>query len=313
MKLQYSILTLICFTFYGISAYSQGCSDSGFCTMGAFKPDQPYVKKFNVRLNSVELTQHLGHTKYGDWIHATFLDATIGFSNRTSLQVRLPSYAIIEGNMPTTRGWGDLFFNLSHAVVVRDNYRFYVTAGAKIYTSRPDKKSEDGIAMPLYQQTTVGSNDLSIGGSLITRKWLFAAGYQHALNRTKNNFNHKDWEGHELENVVIVYDPSAGLERGDDIMARVERNFRLSRFNFYVGGLGLWRVTSDKTLNPQGELTKVAGSTGLALNAVTGAGYQFNTRMGIRLLLAFKVKERESNPDGLSRDFVSQIAYIVRF
>lgn len=310
LRQPYAILVMMC---YAALTYGQGCSDSGFCTMGAFKPDQPYLKKFNVRLNSVELTQHLGHTKYGDWIHATFLDATVGFSNRTSLQVRLPSYAIIVGNMPTTKGWGDLFLNVSHAVVVRENYRLSITAGAKIYTSRPDKKSEEGIAMPLYQQTTVGSNDLSIGGSLITRKWLFAVGYQHALNRTKNNFNHEDWQGHELENVVVVYDPSAGLERGDDIMARVERNFRLSRFNFYLGGLGLFRIKADKTLNQSGELAKVAGSTGLALNAVTGAGYQFNTRMGIRLLLAFKVKEREANPDGLSRDFVSQVAYIVRF
>lgn len=215
--------------------------------------------------------------------------------------------------MPTTKGWGDVFVNVTHAIVVKDSYRLNLTGGVKIYTSRPDKKSAEGIAMPLYQQTTYGSNDLSIGGSLVTRKWVVAAGYQHALNRVKNDFNHEDWEGHDLENVIIVYDPSAGLERGDDIMVRAERNFRLSRFNFYVGGLGLWRITPDKTLNQSGELRKVEGSTGLALNAVTGAGYQFNTRMGIRLLVAVKAKERDANPDGLSRNFVSQFAYIVRF
>lgn len=281
--------------------------------MGAFRPDQPYPKKFNVRLNSVELTQHLGHTKYGDWIHATFVDATIGFSNRTSLQLRLPGYVIVEGNMPTTQGWGDLFVNATHTLIQRDNYRFNLTAGAKVYMRKPDKKSAEGLAMPLYQQTTVGSNDLSIGASLITRKWLFATGYQRALNQITNNFSPEAWAGHSLESVVLVYDPSAGLERGDDIMARVERNVRLSRFNFYVGGLALWRVTPDKTLNPLGELNKVTGSTGLALNAVTGAGYQFNTQMGVRLLLAVKVKERAANPDGLARNFVGQLAYVVRF
>lgn len=311
----YRLIPLVIIFIYlcSLPAKAQGCSDSGFCTMGAFKPDQPYLKKFNVRLNSIELTQHLGHTKYGDWIHATFLDATIGFFGRTSLQLRLPAYTIIEGDMPTTKGWGDLFLNVTHAIVVKDNYRLNLTAGVKIYNQQPNKKSEEGIDMPLYQQTTYGSNDLSFGGSLVTRKWVLAGGYQHALNRITNNFNHEDWEDHELEDVVIVYDPSAGLERGDDIMTRVERNFRLSRFNFYVGGLGLWRVTPDKTLNQAGELRAVPGSTGLALNAVTGAGYQFNTRMGIRLLVSVKLKERDANPDGLARDFVSQFAYIIRF
>lgn len=305
---------LFIFTILQVSqAYAQGCSDSGFCTMGAFKPDQPYLKKFNIRLNSIELTQHLGHTKYGDWIHATFLDATVNFFERTSLQVRLPAYTIVEGNMPTTRGWGDLFFNVTHAVLIKDNYTLNLTAGAKIYTSLPIKASEEGNPMPFYQQTTYGSNDLSVGGSLVTQKWIFALGYQHALNQTVNAFTHEAWAGNNLENVVIVYDPSAGLKRGDDIMVRVERNFRLSRFNFYAGALGLWRITPDRTLNQLGELSNVPGSTGLALNVVSGAGYQFNRHMGVRLLLAVKVKEREANPDGLSRDFVSQVAYIVRF
>ncbi len=292
---------------------AQGCSDSGFCTMGAFRPDQPYVKKLNVRLNSLELTQHLGHTKYGDWIHATFIDGNIGISKRIHVQVRLPAYTIIQGNMPTSKGWGDLFVSVTQNIIVKENYQINATLGAKLYTSRADKQSETGNAMPLYQQTSYGSNDLSMGASLLTRDWMVAAGYQHALNRSKNEFTHEDWENNPLYEAVQVYDPSAGLERGDDVMLRAERNFRLSRYNFYAGALGLWRVTADKTLNPSGQLSAVEGSKGLALNFITGGGYQFNTRMGIRLLLAVKIKERQANPDGLSRNFISQFAYVLRF
>jgi hypothetical protein len=46
---------------------------------------------------------------------------------------------------------------------------------------------------------------------------------------------------------------------------------------------------------------------------VTGGGYQWNARMGVRLLVSVKLKERDANPDGLARNFISQIAYIVRF
>lgn len=311
MKILVFILAFIMLLSQG--AASQGCSDSGFCTMGAFKPDQVYVRKFSLRLNSIELTHHLGHTKYNDWIQSTFLDVNIGLGRKTFLQVRLPAYTTISGNMPTTRGWGDFFISASQAIVIRDDFQVYLSAGAKIYTSRPDQQSENGNPMPMYQQTSYGSNDISLGGSLISRKWLFAIAYQHALNDVENNFTSARWTGSPLYNIVQKYDPSAGLQRGDDIMVRAERNFRLSRFNFHTGILNLYRVTEDKTLSENGELTGVRGSNGLAINIVTGGGYQFNTRMGIRLLVSIKVRERDANPDGLSRNFISQLAYVIRF
>lgn len=293
--------------------FAQGCSDSGFCTMGAMKPDQYFSNRVHIRLNSVELTQHLGYTKYGDVIHSTFLDANVGITRKTNLQLRFPAYTIIEGNMPTTRGWGDLFLNLSQRVFSNDNYQLNITAGAKVLLGTSDNKSQDGLAMPLYQQTSYGSNDVSIGGSYLSRKWLVAVGYQHAINQISNQFTPQQWEGHSLYNVIRVYDPSAGLLRGDDAMLRIERNVRFSRINLYLGTLQLWRLNNDKVVGEEGILTPVQGSSGLAINILLGGGYQFNTRMGIRLVNSIKLKERNSNPDGLSRNFISQITYVVKF
>lgn len=291
----------------------QGCSDSGFCTMGALKPDQPFSKKVAIRLNSVEITQHFGLTKYNDRIHSTFVDANISIGSKTNFHARLPAYTIIEGNMPTTTGWGDLFINLSRRIVATDQHQIHFSLGAKIYTSQPDKRSSDGLPMPLYQQTTYGSNDLNGGITFINRQWMFSLGYQRALNQIRNEFTTEQWVGHSLYDVVKVYDRSSGLQRGDDLMFRAERNFRLSRFNFYIGTLNLWRVTQDKTLNESGQLTSVEGSQGLASNLLLGGGYQFNSRSGVRLLTSTRLKERDANPDGLSRDFIVQLSYIVRF
>jgi hypothetical protein len=281
--------------------------------MGALKPDQYYSQKLRVRVNSIELTQHIGHTKFGDIIHATFIDGNIGITGKTNLQVRLPAYTIIEGRMPTSRGWGDLFFNLSHAIVTNDKYRLSLSAGVKLYTSKADKKSDDGLPMPMYQQTSYGSNDINFGISWMSRGWLMATGYQHPLNQNRNQFSSEQWVGSSLSSVVKVYDTSNGLSRGDDVMFRLERNIRLSRTNFYVGILNLWRVTPDKVYNEAGLLSPVEGSTGLALNLLTGGGYQFNTRMGIRVLASIKLKERDANPDGLARNFIGQVAYLIKF
>ncbi len=307
------IFTISFIAFISQIAFSQGCSDSGFCTMGALKPDQHFIKKSTIHLNSLEITQHIGHTKYDDWIHSTFLDANFSFGKKTSLQVRLPAYTIITGKMPTTKGWGDLYFNVSRNILAKENYRVYASLGAKIYTSQPDKQSNDGFPMPLYQQTSYGSNDINLGLSVLSRQWMVAIGYQHALNQIKNEFTTQKWLGHSLYEVVKVYDQSSGLVRGDDFMFRVERNFRLSRFNFYAGVLQLWRLTPDKTVSESGQLVPVSGSDGLAMNLLGGGGYQFNTRMGVRLLVSARLKERDANPDGLSRNFIGQLAYIVRF
>lgn len=312
-KISTALLSLLFLVHATSLAIAQGCSDSGFCSMGAFRPDQHYVQKLSVRLNSVELTQHLGHSRQGDWIHSTFLDASIAIGKRTSVQCRLPAYTIIVGNMPSTKGWGDVFFNVTHSVLVRDHYQVNVTAGAKMYTSVPDKSSSNGDQMPLYQQTTYGSNDLSVGASLLSRGWLLAVGYQRALNVVRNKFSPEAWQGDPLYEVVKQYDPSNGLRRGNDVMFRVERNFRLARYNFYGGFLNLWRVTRDRIVDENGAVSVVEGSDGLAVNFITGGGYQFNAQMGIRVLVSFNLKERDANPDGLSRDFISQLAYIVRF
>jgi hypothetical protein len=77
--------------------------------------------------------------------------------------------------------------------------------------------------------------------------------------------------------------------------------------------LQLWRLSPDKTVSESGQLVPVAGSDGLAMNLLGGGGYQFNTRMGVRLLVSARLKERDANPDGLSRNFIGQLAYIVRF
>jgi hypothetical protein len=311
--------TILCSLFLiSISAvsttFAQGCSDSGFCTMGALRPDQIYPRKLNFRINSVELTQHIGHTKFGDWIHSTFLDANIGITRKTNLQFRLPAYTIIEGRMPTTRGWGDIFFSLSQNLLFKEKFQINATLGGKIYNKWSDnKKSDDGRSMPMYQQTSFGTNDLIIGLSISSNKWLVATGYQRALNTLANQFRPEDWTETSMSEIVEVYPTSAGLQRGDDMMFRVERNFRFSRLSFYTGILNLVRLTKDKTLDTSGNLVSVNGTRGLATNFLAGVRYRFNTHHSVKALWSVKLKERDVNPDGLARDFVGQVAYEIRF
>ena len=164
--------------------------------MGAYRPDQPDLRKKNIRLNSIELTQHLGFTPFNDVIHSTFLDASIGIGRRTALQVRFPAYTIIQGELETTRGWGDIFVNVTRTIYSTASYSIKFTTGAKIVTTPPTAQSEDGLPIPLYRQVAYGSNDVNAGVAITSRNWLFAAGFQKALNQIDNRFRHSRSEEH---------------------------------------------------------------------------------------------------------------------
>ena len=97
-------------------------------------------------------------------------------------------------------------------------------------------------------------------------------------------------------------------------MLRVERNFRFSRFNFNLGVLPIYRITKDEIFSPAlNRRIKPEGTTGLALSALAGVGYAFNVSSSLKLLYGYKITDRDVNPDGLTRDNVLTLSYILNF
>ena len=89
-NLLFSFFVLIfIFSMQTTSILAQGCSDAGFCTMGAMRPDQPFSKKNNVRLRSVSLTQYIGLTKFDDRILTYVAEANVGISDKWQAQIKL--------------------------------------------------------------------------------------------------------------------------------------------------------------------------------------------------------------------------------
>lgn len=301
----------IALLFTGLDAHGQGCSDAGFCTMGALKPDQGYSKKLSIKLRSVELSQYIGVTRFGDIIYNYTSDISIGINNKSTIQFKIP-YVFVDGVLEKTNGVGDLSIGFAQNLVANDKFQVNLTLGTKIPVGS-DNISVDGNELPMYYQTGLGTFDGIIGISVITKKWLFATGYQHAFNRTDNNFWWSDWEGHPDEAEALGYTQSKDLERGKDIMFRVERNFRFSNFNINIGLLPIYRLTEDSNISRGNVENKIPGSDGLALTLLLGGGYQFSVKSGIKIMNGFRVDRRPTNPDGLSREFVSNIGYVYKF
>jgi hypothetical protein len=293
--------------------YAQGCSDAGFCTMGAMKPDQPYNKKIEFRLRSMEITFYRATTTLTPIIMVATADLNFGINAKTFFQVKLP-YLSSNGSLGSANGFSDISLCVTRTILSNDRFDINLSLGGKIPTNDSNKK-EDGLSLPMYYQTSLGTYDAIMGISMITRKWLFATGIQHPFNKNKNEFLWKPWIEQTDHSAAYIekYGRSNQLKRGTDVMLRAERNFRFSRLNFSLGLLPIYRINEDVFEDAQGNEVKQKETKGLALSGIFTTGYQFNVKSGLRLLVGHKIIQREKSLDGLTRNLVTTLSYCYRF
>lgn len=305
------LLLLLVFIAVQKNVSAQGCSDAGFCTMGAMKPDQPFNKKVAFKLRSMEVSFYRGKTTLTPIIYVATLDMTFSVGRKNFVQVKVPYHTVQQGSLGETAGLSDLSLCFTRTIHSTNKYDINWSLGGKLPSNNSDLK-EDGKPLPMYYQTSLGTYDFITGISLISRKWLFATGIQHPFNANKNEFTWGAWADYQNQDYLQLYPASNKLKRGTDIMLRVERNFRFSQVNFSLGLLPIYRITPDE-VEKNGEYVKIDESLGLALSGIGTVGYNFNVKSGIKLLVGTKIVQREQNADGLSRDFVTSIGYSYRF
>ncbi|HCW08740.1 MAG TPA: hypothetical protein DGG95_15395 [Cytophagales bacterium] len=300
---------------------AQGCSDAGFCTMGAMKPDQPYNKRIAVKLRSMEISFYRGETTLTPIVYVATADMNFSLNRKNSFQIKVP-FQHVDGHLASTSSLSDLSLCFTRNFVSSDKFDLNFSLGGKIPTNNSNMSAPDGNALPMYYQTSLGTWDAISGISLINRHWLIATGIQIPLNQNKNQFDWHRWDNGQPDDSVQFayvkrYPNATNLKRGIDIMLRIERNFRFSRFNFSVGLLPIYRITPDVITNAKGVRTSydLQGNKamGLAMSWITTAGYSFSVRSAIKLLVGHKITQRNFSPDGLTREWVSSITYIYRF
>jgi hypothetical protein len=300
---------------YGL--YGQGCSDAGFCTMGAMKPSQEFNKNIPIKLRSVTVGFYEGQSNTSAIIRAGILDFGLSIGGQYDLQVKVP-YMYIDGNFGSNSGIGDISLSLTKNLITKPEFDILGTLGAKIPTNRSNitVPGRDAV-FPMYYQTSLGTYDMVAGASFINKKWLISVGYQQPLiHQNENTFDASvdSWSWYEGGmSYVREHDVGRNLKRGTDVMMRFERNFRMSRLNFNVGLLPIYRITKDQALNEDNEYEKLEGTTGLALSALFGLNYKFNVFSSLNLIYGQRITDREFNPDGLTRKHVISLNYTYNF
>src|SRR5688572_833415 len=128
-------------------SFSQGCSDAGFCTMGAMKPDQPFNKKLSLRLRSIEVSFYRGTTPLTPIIYVATADFNFYLNSKTAFQIKLP-YQAVEGRLAKTSGIGDISLCVTRSIFKTENFDINFSAGAKI-PSNKSSKDIDNLPLPM--------------------------------------------------------------------------------------------------------------------------------------------------------------------
>lgn len=300
-------------------SFSQGCSDAGFCTMGAMKPDQSYNKRIDIKLRSIEFNYYRGTSLLTAVIHAATVDFNLGINDYSAFQIKVP-YQWAKGNLGENGGLSDISLSYTRTLKTTEKWNINGTLGTKIPSGDANKTVNNeftggrDVPLHMYYQNSLGSFDAIAGISAISGKWLFATGVQVALTENGNQFVWPDFPGYPDPEYLQSHNIGRDLKRGIDVMLRIERNWRFTNFNFSLGALPIWRVTKDEGFAPmETERSKIDGTTGMALSVLGSFGYQFDVNNGIKIIRGIKVTDRDVNPDGLTRNDVWSVSYIYKF
>ncbi len=319
MQNLYSLPILLCFLIPYL-AYPQGCSDAGFCTMGAMKPDQHLKTQRIARLMSMEVSQYVGRTKFEDYIFATNIEANIGIGsgNKNTIQLKLP-YMFVVNRLENTQGLGDISLSYTRGLIQNEKLQLSATLGGKIPTNHANKSTSEGLPLPMYHQTSLGTYDLVAGISLLSKGWLIATGLQMPLiNINQNEFTWAVWrkalpadDRRRIQQDGIPM--SKELVRGSDVMLRIERNIRFQRMDWHVGILGIYRLKESVFTNGAGLRVVAPNTSGLVISSVVGFTYHLSAKSGLRVVYGDGLRQRKFNPDGLSRQQVYTVGYAYSF
>jgi hypothetical protein len=218
-----------------------------------------------------------------------------------NFQMSIP-FIFVSGNLGSTTGAGDILLNYSYRLQSEKPLKFSFTAGTLIPSGKTDIRYKER-SFPMPYQTGLGTLDAIVGVSASYKNWFSAIGLQKVIiNNNNNSYLHSDI--YFFESNENSYFESNQLDRGDDLLFRVERKFILKKFQFTPGALLLYRINNDKIDTRFGQQIEINNSVGLTLNLTSAFFIPIKSKINLVVEAGAPIVVREFRPDGLTRSMV---------
>lgn len=281
---------------FGYSVYSQGCSDAGICTVDNMKYQE---NDSLVYKNAVKIGFNYGLS----YENINVLGAYLAYSRKISEKVDVSARLIYFNQFNK-----DASSAAISDAIVSSNFKLANnlkgTVGFKIPFTDGNLK-ENGAALPMDFQPSLGTFDLILGVSKRVKKFNFILGYQHPLNQNDNEF---------FAPANSKFTSTNNFKRAGDLLFRAVYNYSISdKFSFSPSLLSIFHVSEDKYTDLFNNEQSIKGSSGLTLNANLYFNYALNQTQSLEFSLGGPLVVRDVRPDGLTRGFVANLEYKISF
>jgi hypothetical protein len=299
------IFLLLLSAFTGKS-FAQGCSDAGFCSLGALKG----INTHAAEKRRIDIGSNIGTGEESTFTINPYLQYTQELGKHFSVSGKVTAtYA--NGFLGNSFGIGDFYgiatykANDDHAT---SNIR--ILAGVKIPFTSSNQKNNDGRALPLDYQSSLGTYDAILGFNYILHKhWEFNAGVQvPVIHNNKNTFFPQEYSDKRAESFA----PTNYFKRKSDVLLRSGYYFTTGKgFTIKPGVLAIYHVGNDTYEDQFGKRASINGSKGLTLNGTIMVSKQFKNKTSLELIAATPFIVRDVRADGLTRSFVANVQYSI--
>lgn len=281
---------------------AQGCSDAGFCTLNNFKPN---AIDTTTPANQVRIGASIGGADHSITVFGNYLEYNRSLGKRFGFDAKITSLA--QSSIEASAfGLSDVYANLH----VKFLEKFKLSVGAKIPLT-DGNALEDGLPLPMDYQSSLGTYDLIVGLAYGIKGLQLAAALQQPLTQNDNAFMRPSFPG---DHRFSSFQSTNRFERKGDVLLRGAIPVSAgSKFKLTPSLLLIYHLGNDQFTNDLGQQEEIEGSQGLTINANAYVDYMLNQHNALQLSLGVPLLVREARPDGLTRSFVINLEYSVKF
>jgi hypothetical protein len=302
-KFKFILIATILFAIGASYSYGQGCSDAGFCTMNSFKPNS--TDSTDVLNNQFKIGIFYGEADNSISVYGNYLEYNRQLSKKFGLDAKLTTIAQ-DGNGISVFGLSDIFLNANY----KANEKVKLTLGAKIPLSDASN-TRDNLPLPMDYQASLGTFDVIFGIGYEFKKIQVVAAIQQPLTQNNNQFIATNYP---INSELRTFQSTNKFERSGDILLRLSYPINInSKLKLTPSILPIYHLTNDKYTDEFNVKKEIKGSQGLTLNGNAYLDYEINSKNIIQLNLGMPFIVRESRPDGLTRSFIANLEYRIKF
>lgn len=283
--------------------FAQGCSDAGFCTVNSFQPNNnASIKTYR---NQFKTGVFFGKADNSISVFGNYVEYNRQINDQFGVDAKLTTLAQ-NGNNISTFGLSDLFLNANF----RANEKLKFTLGAKIPLSDAGN-SENNLPLPMDYQSSLGTLDLVAGVGYEVKKLQFVIALQQPLTQNDNQFLASQYPA---SSALRGFLSTNQFKRSGDVLLRVSYPLNInSKIKLTPSILPIYHLKNDRFTNQNNVELEINNSKGLTLNGNVYLDYEINRRNGLQFNVGVPFLVRTARPDGLTRSFIANLEYRVKF